>query len=389
MHKETIQPEEKMEAVLPGLRIEPLRQKDLEAAQAHLDDLTKPRGSLGRLEELARRLFAMARGSLPLSVSPALMLTVAGDHGVAARGVSPFPQAVTRQMVQNFLAGGAAVNVLCRTAGMELRIVDAGCAGGPFLAHEMLLERRLGDGTADIGRGPAMSRATCLKGLQSGAELAVEAAGQGFRCLAVGEMGIANSTAATAVYCALLGLAPEDVVGPGAGSEPPMVRHKAEVVRQALAVNAASLRSGDPLDVLAAVGGFELAIMSGIMLGAAAVRLPVLVDGFICSAAYAAALAVCPALAGYAVLSHASAEPGHSRALARLKGARPGEGQPLLDLGMRLGEGTGAALAYHLLRSAADVFNEMATFAAAGVSSSAPRDGAEIVEADAAPGTAC
>ncbi len=389
MHKKNIQSKEKMESVLPGLRIEPLRPEDLEAAQAHLDDLTKPRGSLGRLEELARRLFAIGRGSLPLSVSPALMLTVAGDHGVAAQGVSPFPQAVTRQMVQNFLTGGAAVNVLCRTAGMELRIVDAGCAGGPFPAHEMLLDRRLGDGTADISQGPAMSRESCLKGLQMGAELAVEAADQGCRCLAVGEMGIANSTAATAVYCALLGLEPEDVAGPGAGSDPAMVGHQAGIVRQALAVNAASLEASDPAGVLAAVGGFELAIMSGIMLGAAARRLPVLVDGFISSAAYAAALALCPALADYAVLSHASAEPGHSLALAHLQSARPGEGQPLLDLGMRLGEGTGAALAYHLLRSAAAVFNEMATFAAAGVSSSAPRDGAAVAEAGAGPGAAC
>lgn len=389
MHKENSQSEKITEALLPGLHIERLRPEDLEAAQAHLDHLTKPRGSLGRLEALARRLFAISRGRLPLSVSPARMWTVAGDHGVAAQHVSPFPQTVTRQMVRNFLNGGAAVNVLCRTVGMELRIVDAGCAGGPFPAHEMLVDRRLGDGTADISQGPAMSRATCLKGLQWGAELAVEAADQGLRCLAVGEMGIANSTAATAVYCALLDLEPEDVAGPGAGSEPAMVRHKAGIVRQALSVNAALLHAGDALDVLAAVGGFELAIMSGVMLGAAARRLPVLVDGFISSAAYAAALAVCPTLAEYAVLSHASAEPGHSPALARMQGVFAGEGRPLLDLGMRLGEGTGAALAYPLLRSAAAVFNEMATFATAGVSSSAPPDGASPVEAGAAPGKTC
>lgn len=233
-----------------------------------------------------------------------------------------------------------------------------------------------------------MSRATCLEGIQIGVALAAEAADQGCRCLAVGEMGIANSTAAAAVYCALLGLAPEAVVGPGAGSEPEMVRHKTEIVRQALAVNAPVLRAGDPLDALAAVGGFELTIMSGIMLGGAARRLPVLVDGFISSAAYAAALAVRPALAEYAVLSHASAEPGHSRALARLGEACPGAFQPLLDLGMRLGEGTGAALAYHLLRSAAAVYNDMATFSAAGVSSSA-RGGNAAAADKTTPGTAC
>ena len=312
----------------------------------------------------------MRRGELPLSVSPALMLTVAGDHGVAAQGVSPFPQAVTRQMVMNFLHGGAAVNVLCRCGGLDLRVVDAGCAGGPFTPHPMLLDRRLGDGTADMSRGPAMSRETCLNGLRRGVDLAAEAAGRGYRCLGTGEMGIANSTAGTALYCALLGLDPDALTGPGAGSDPAMVRHKAGIVREALRVNASLLASGDPVDILAAVGGFEIAVMSGIMLGAAAQRLPVLVDGFICSAAYAAALAICPALADYAVLSHASAEPGHSPALSRLAhdGAAPdGGGEPLLHLGMRLGEGTGGALAYHLLRGAAAIYNDMATFDAAGV----------------------
>lgn len=359
-----------LERLFPGLRIERPRREDLDAAQAHLDNLTKPRGSLGRLEELARRLYAMRRGELLLSVSPALMLTVAGDHGVAAQGVSPFPQAVTRQMVMNFLHGGAAINVLCRCGGLDLRVVDAGCAGGPFTPHPMLLDRRLGDGTADMSRGPAMSRETCLNGLRRGVDLAAEAAGRGYRCLGTGEMGIANSTAGTALYCALLGLDPDALTGPGAGSDPAMVRHKAGIVREALRVNASLLASGDPVDILAAVGGFEIAVMSGIMLGAAAQRLPVLVDGFICSAAYAAALAICPALADYAVLSHASAEPGHSPALSRLAhdGAAPdGGGEPLLHLGMRLGEGTGGALAYHLLRGAAAIYNDMATFDAAGV----------------------
>ncbi len=352
------------------MRIERPRREHLAAAQAHLDNLTKPRGSLGRLEEVARRLYAMRRGQLPLAVSPALMLTVAGDHGVAAQGVSPFPQAVTRQMVMNFLQGGAAVNVLCRCGGLDLRVVDAGCAGGPFAPHPMLLDRRLGDGTADMSRGPAMSRETCLRGLRGGMELAAEAAGRGYRCLGAGEMGIANSTAGTALYCALLGLEPDALTGPGAGADPVMVRHKAGIVREALRVNAPLLASGDPVDILAAVGGFEIAVMSGIMLGAAAQRLPVLVDGFICSAAYAAALAICPALAEYAVLSHASAEPGHSPALARLahdEAVPERGGEPLLHLGMRLGEGTGGALAYHLLLCAAAIYNDMATFDAAGV----------------------
>ena len=218
-----------------------------------------------------------------------------------------------------------------------------------------------------------MSRETCLQGLRLGLELAAGAAHEGYRCLGTGEMGIANSTAGTALYCALLGLEPEDITGPGAGSDPAMVRHKAGIVREALRVNAAALASADPVTILAAVGGFEIAVMSGIMLGAAAQRLPVLVDGFICSAAYVAALAICPDLAGYAVLSHASAEPGHGPALARLDSGMSGgtseemSGEPLLHLNMRLGEGTGGALAYHLLRGAAAVYNDMATFSSAGV----------------------
>ncbi|MBE6442378.1 MAG: nicotinate-nucleotide--dimethylbenzimidazole phosphoribosyltransferase [Desulfovibrio desulfuricans] len=354
-----------LEQISPGLHIAPVRQEHLDAAQAHLDDLTKPRGSLGRLETLARRLYAMSRGRTPLAVAPAVMLTVAGDHGVAAQGVSPFPQAVTRQMVQNFFHGGAAVNALCRASGMELRVVDAGCRGGPFAPHPLLLDRRLGDGTADFSRGPSMSRETCLKGLRAGVELARELADAGYRCLGTGELGIANSTAATALYCALLGRDPTDMAGPGSGADAVMVRHKADVVRRALDVNADALR-GDAVDVLAALGGFEIVIMAGLMLGAASRRLPVLVDGFICSAAYAAALRICPGLGNYAVTAHSSAEPGHARALAGLTGDAE-QDTPLLQLGMRLGEGTGGAVAYHLLRCAAAVFNDMATFSSAGV----------------------
>ena len=348
--------------VAPDVAIVPVSPADLAAAQAHLDNLTKPQGSLGRLEELARRLYAMRGGETPLQVSPALMFTVAGDHGVAAQGVSPFPQIVTRQMVANLLAGGAGVNVLCRAGGMDFYLVDAGCVGGPFPPHEKLLDRRLGDGTADMSQGPAMSRETAAEGLRRGMALVAEQAARGVRCFATGEMGIANTTAATAIYCALLGLDPDAMTGPGAGAGPERVRHKAAVIRRALSVNAAACCKDDPLGVLAAVGGFEIAVMAGIMLGAAAQRLPVLVDGFICSAAYAVAVRLCPALAGYAVLSHASAEPGHVPALETLE-----KGAPLLHLGMRLGEGTGAAVAYHLLRCAAAVFNEMATFDGAGV----------------------
>ena len=355
-----------LDHIVPGLAIDPLAREDLDAAQAHLDNLTKPRGSLGRLEDLAQRLSAVSRGQTPLAVSPALMLTVAGDHGVAAQGVSPVPQVVTRQMVHNFLNGGAAVNVLCRTSGLDFRVVDAGCAGGPYEPHPMLLDRRLGEGTADISQGPAMSRATCLQGLQTGVELARDFARQGYRCLGTGEMGIANSTSAAALYCALLDAAPERMTGPGAGADAAMVRHKISVVRTALDINKSLTRSGDPVDILAALGGFEITVMAGIMLGAASQRLPVLVDGFICGAAYAVALRLCPPLADYAVLAHMSAEPGHSPAMHSLTAGTPANA-PLLHLDMRLGEGTGGAVAYHLLRCAAAIYTSMATFDSAGV----------------------
>ena len=206
-----------------------------------------------------------------------------------------------------------------------------------------------------------MSRETCLQGLRHGIALVEEFADKGYRCFGTGEMGIGNSTPATAINCALFGFDPDVATGPGAGSDPERVRHKAAIVRRALEVNAAALK-GDGVDILAALGGFELAIMAGIMLGAASRSLPILVDGFICSAAYAAAVRICPLVAQYAILSHASAEPGHVPALGALD-----SGTPLLHLDMRLGEGTGGAVAYHLLRCAVNIFNEMATFAEAQV----------------------
>ncbi len=331
-------------------------------AKAHLDNLTKPPGSLGRLEDAAARLYCIAEGRTPLRVDPAIMFTVAGDHGVAVEGVSVFPQEVTRQMVANFLRGGAAINVLCRAAGMDLRVVDAGCVGGAYAPHPLLIDVRCGDGTANFTRGPAMSVEVCRTALERGAAVAEAAAEQRYACVGVGEMGIANTTSATALYCALLHLDPEDVAGPGTGASPEMIRRKAQVVRRACTANAAALECGDPLEVLAALGGFEIAVMAGIMLGAARRRLPVLVDGFISTAAFAAARALCPAVQGCCFLSHASAEPGYAAVLRALDAERP-----LLDLGLRLGEGTGAALGLHLLRSAAAVFNDMATFAQAGV----------------------
>ncbi len=335
-----------------------------DAAQAHLDNLTKPQGSLGRLEELACRLYAISGGTAPLRADRAVMYTVAGDHGVTAEGIALFPQEVTRQMVANFLGGGAGINVLCRANAIDLRVVDAGCVGGPYAPHPLILDRRLGEGTANFTHGPAMSRQTCVRALNIGMALAEDAARDGYDCVGMGELGIGNSTSAAALYATLLHLEPELTVGPGAGMPPAGLAHKAAVIRRAFAANAAAHSGTDALAKLAAFGGFETAVKAGLVLGCAALRLPVLVDGFISTAAFAAACALHPAAAGYGILSHMSAEPGYAAAVKALGGF-----PPLLLLGLRLGEGTGAALAVPLLRSAAAVYNDMATFAQAGVAS--------------------
>lgn len=331
-------------------------------AKAHLDNLTKPRGSLGRLEELAERLFAIRGGQVP-AVDPARIYVCAGDHGVADEGVSLFPQAVTRQMVANFLAGGAGINVLADTAGIDLRVVDAGCLGEPFAAHPRFAGARVASGTANLAEYPAMSREICEKALLLGASLAREAATEGILALGTGDMGIANTTPSTALFCAYLGLSPEGITGPGTGLDAAGVSRKAAVVAKALRLHAPVIASGDPVAILAALGGLEIACLAGLVLGAAAQKLPIAVDGFISTAAYVAARAIAPAVADYAFVSHASAEPGYAPIMGAL-------GQkPLLDLGLRLGEGTGAALALFLMRAAANVYNDMATFASAGVSS--------------------
>ncbi len=331
------------------------------AGQAHLDNLTKPRGSLGRLEELALQLHRIQGGARPLAADPARIFTIAGDHGVAAEGVSLFPQEVTRQMVLNFLNGGAGINVLCATAGIDLRVVDAGCLGDDFEPHPQLVRRKVAPGTANMTHGPAMTREQCEAALLLGADLAAQAAADGCRCVGTGDMGIANTTPSTALYCAYLGLDPEAVTGPGTGLDAHGVARKAQVIRAALAANRQAIATGDPVDILAAVGGLEIAALAGLILGAARHRLVAVIDGFISTAAYTAAWKIAPAVAGYCVFSHASAEQGHAAILRKL------DIRPLLDLGLRLGEGTGGALSIFLLRSAADIFEKMATFGDAGV----------------------
>ncbi len=340
--------------------IAPLDPAYLAKGQARLDNLTKPRGSLGRLEEVAARLYAVQE-TFPLRPGPAAMFTIAGDHGVVDEGVASCPREVTRQMVLNFMNGGAAINVLCAAAGVDLFIVDAGMAEGVLPDHPRFIRAKVGPGTANMAQGPAMSVEDCAKALELGVGLAETARQNGARALGTGEMGIGNTTPSSALFCAYLGFSAAEMTGMGAGVPPAGLAHKTAVIEKALAANAQAVRGGDPVRILAALGGYEIAALAGLILGGAARRMAVAVDGFIATAAYTAARAINPLVRDYCFFSHGSAEAGHGKVLEKL-----GE-RPLLDLGMRLGEGTGAALGLFLLRAAADIFNDMATFESAGV----------------------
>jgi nicotinate-nucleotide--dimethylbenzimidazole phosphoribosyltransferase len=330
-------------------------------ALARQQVLTKPPGSLGRLEALAVRLAAMRDEARP-RLERRLIVVAAGDHGVAAQGVSAYPQAVTAQMVANFARGGAAINVLAAHAGARVRIVDAGVASesAPHPAVERL---RLGAGTADMTTGPAMSRADAERAIAAGiALLEAERADAGVDIVACGEMGIGNSTAGAAIVAAMTGAAAHAVTGRGTGIDDARFAAKVAAVERALAANRPA--AADGVGVLASVGGFEIGVLAGVYLGAGAARVPAVVDGLISSAAALVACALAPELPGYLVAGHRSAEPGHAVALQRL-GL-----EPLLELGLRLGEGTGAALALTLCVAACRLLDEMATFDEAGVTAS-------------------
>jgi nicotinate-nucleotide--dimethylbenzimidazole phosphoribosyltransferase len=315
-------------------------------ARAAYDAKTKPRRSLGRLEELGIRI-AGIRGFVPASLD-AVVVVAAGDHGVARDGVSAYPQEVTTQMVANFVAGGAAINVLARQAGADLVLVDAGVA----TPVDGVRAVRIGAGTASIADGPAMTGEEVRRALDAGRALADELAR--YDVVALGEMGIGNTTSASALTAALLDVDPALVCGPGTGLDAQGVAHKVEVVRRALAANAGR-------DPLAALGGFEIAFLAGLTLGCAERRIVVLLDGFITGAAALAAARIEPAVTESLVAAHRSPEPGHALVLEAL-GL-----EPLLDLGLRLGEGSGAALALPLLRASIAILSEMATFDEAGV----------------------
>jgi nicotinate-nucleotide--dimethylbenzimidazole phosphoribosyltransferase len=327
------------------------------AALARQAQLTKPPGSLGLLEELAVRLAAMQRRAAPGLERPWISV-FAADHGVAEEGVSAFPQAVTRLMLRNFVQGGAAISVLARQLDARLEVVDVGVAGGAEPCAGVV-SARAGDGTANFAHGPAMDGEQAQAALQAGADAARRAFEEGADLFIGGEMGIANTTAAAALACALLAVGPERLAGPGTGLDAAGVAHKQAVIRRALALHAGGLDA--PEDILRRLGGFEIAALAGAYLHAAALGLPVLVDGFISSVAALLAVRMQPACRDWLLFGHRSAEPGHRLVLEAL------EAVPVLDLGMRLGEGSGAAAALPVLRAACALHNAMATFAEAGM----------------------
>jgi nicotinate-nucleotide--dimethylbenzimidazole phosphoribosyltransferase len=339
-------------------KIPPVDPRAGREAQARLDAKTKPRGSLGKLEDLVTRI-AAARGTAELHPLRAAIVVVAADHGYAAEGVSAYPQSVTAQMLENFAAGGAAINVLTREAGARLVVVDAGVLEP--VEHPDIRSLRLGPGTVSAVAGPAMSLAAAQAGIAAGIALSDELIADGAGIVGLGEMGIGNTTAASALAAALLPADPEHVCGRGTGIDDETLSRKVEVVRRALAANADAL--GEPLSALGALGGFEQAILVGVALGATAGGAVVLLDGFVTSAAALVAVRLAPAALDRMVAAHRSPEPGHGAILEAL--GLP----PLLDLGLRLGEGTGAALALPVINSALALMDEMATFEEAGVSS--------------------
>ena len=327
-------------------------------ARARQDSMTKPRGSLGILEDVSVKLAGICGACPPDMPAPVAVAVFAADHGVHAQGVTPWPQEVTAQMVHNFLAGGAVVNAFAAQANAGVTVVDIGVAA-ELEAVPGLLVRKVAPGTADMSQGPAMTREQARQAVETGIEVARTLIDDGNRCLVTGDMGIANTTASAALIACLTGRDPEEVTGRGTGIDDAMLAHKVQVVRAALELHRPD--PADPLGVLAAVGGFEHGALAGFILGAAAGRVPVVLDGVIAGASALVAAALAPAAVDMCFAGHRSVEPGHTAALHHL-GLRP-----LVDLELRLGEGTGALLAVPLLQSAARALRDVATFDSAGV----------------------
>jgi nicotinate-nucleotide--dimethylbenzimidazole phosphoribosyltransferase len=340
--------------------IQPQNQTARAQAKGRLDQLTMPHWAMGRLMDLAVDLAGMT-GSVRPPVARKAIITMAGDHGVVAEGVSKYPQEVTAQMAGNFVNGGAGINAMARLAGARVVVVDMGVAAdlsGLALAGK-IISKRVAPGTQNIAKGPAMSREQAQQAIEAGIEIVQELA-DSVDLFGVGDMGIGNTTPSAAIVAAITGATPATVTGRGTGLDDQQVAHKAAVIQRALEINRPNGKDG--LDVLAKVGGFEIGGIAGVILGAAALRKPVVVDGFISTAGALIAHSLCPSSADYIIAAHRSAENGH-HLMQRWLGK-----EPLLDLGLRLGEGTGGALAMNLVEAAVRILTEVATFEEAAVS---------------------
>jgi len=338
--------------------IKPLDEGAMAAARARQDTLTKPLGSLGRLEELSVKVAGIKGEPMP-RLSRKAIVTMASDHGVAVEGVSAYPQEVTAQMVQNFLRGGAGINVLATYVGARVIVVDIGVTC-TLEAHPALVSKKIAYGTQNMTQGPAMTREQAITSIEAGLEIVEKEVDKGLDIIGSGDMGIGNTTPSSAIAAVITGESVARVTGRGTGIDDRQLAHKVKVIERALSVNQPN--PNDPIDVLSKVGGFEIGGLSGVILGAAARRVPIVIDGFISGAAALIATGLSPMVRDYLIASHVSVEIGH-RAILDYLGLRP-----LFDLELRLGEGTGAALGIFLAEAAARVLTDMATFSEAGVS---------------------
>ena len=339
-------------------QIQQLDETIMQAARTRQNMLTKPAGSLGRLEELSIQLAGITGKSIPV-IKDKVIITMAGDHGVVAEGVSAYPQEVTPQMVSNFLAGGAAINVLARHIGARVVIIDMGIAID-VPESDGLIVKKVAYGTANMSKGPAMTRAQAEESIQSGIEIALAEISRGADIIGTGDMGIGNTTPSAAIACLLTKKHPKEIAGRGTDVDDEGLNRKISTIERALDVNKPNANDG--LDVLAKVGGFEIGGLAGVMLGAASKNIPVMVDGFISTGAAMVAASLAPQCKDYLISAHRSKENGHGIMLEWL-GLKP-----LLDLDMRLGEGTGSALGISIAEAACKILTEMATFDEAGVS---------------------
>jgi nicotinate-nucleotide--dimethylbenzimidazole phosphoribosyltransferase len=331
-----------------------------EKAQQRLDQLTMPHWALGRLMDLALDLAAMTRCTNP-PVDKRVVVVVVGDHGVAAEGVSKYPQEVTVQMVYNFINGGAGINALSRVSGSHVVVVDMGVAGKieGIKDHAGFISKRIRPGTSNIAVGPAMTREEAVRSIEAGIEIALDL-GSSYNLFGTGDMGIGNTTPSSAIVATITGTDPAEVTGRGTGIDDGQFQNKVKIIEKILKVNQPN--PSDPLDILAKVGGFEIGGIAGLILGAASMQKPILIDGFISTAGALIAHGICPKASDYMIASHQSVERGHKVALKHLNK------EPLMDLNLRLGEGTGAALSMTLVEAAVRILTEIATFEEASVS---------------------